>query len=263
MRTSSEFRNIPDTEQEKDFSEKKRNFFQNFAMRYKEHLKMFREFGLLPRQKMDSDINPKTGKQFVTGDPLEHCIVEAVAADTIAKTIGMTEEERETLVVGALLHDFYKREDIVEAITQQESGQKAEYEFEATSNPGSAILRDRGYNEDVIQITESVGHQSLKRIVSGQASLQELIMHYIDDITVNTEIRDLDSRIDYLESNPLYNELNQAGRREFGGKTTFQVQREIGHEVQKILAPYFGLNPEDSSKLPEVINQRIRERIME
>ena len=38
----------------------------------------------------------------------EHCLLEAVTADILAEGLGLAEEEREQLVAGAILHDFFK-----------------------------------------------------------------------------------------------------------------------------------------------------------
>jgi hypothetical protein len=120
-------------------------------------------------------------------------------------------------------------------------------------------LRNHGFSDEVIKLTEAVGHGALVRMRSGKATLSEKIIHYADDIVLGASISSLDARIDYLEKNPNYRELNESGKKIFHGKTYFEIQREVGHTLEKEFAEKLGLK--EPAMLPELLSAKIYERI--
>lgn len=194
---------------------------------------------------------------------VEHLLVESEVVDVLGEACPISAEERKELNQAALLHDAYKRRQR-ELINQfGDEGQKL-----AAKEQDEFIL-SRGYSPKVVELTESTGHTSLEKLVENPIAsilklkenidLLTLIIHYADDITSGSKIVSIDKRIDALENRqPPYPEATLGGDI-FGGRTYYQVQRIVGHLIEKKLAPL--LEVEDPTKIPEFILTRIEERI--
>lgn len=122
-------------------------------------------------------------------------------------------------------------------------------------------LRKKGYSEEVIELTNSVAVTSLPRFRQdyGSVTLPEKIIHYIDDITKDSELVQLDERMDAVELNPKYAEFNEEGRKRFDGLTAFEAQREMSKRIEREFAEV--LNLVDPTILPFLIRATIDERI--
>lgn len=184
---------------------------------------------------------------------VEHMLVEAEAADVLAEALGVPESERKNLYTAALSHDVYKKKE--KEIVQQ----KGASGFDEAANLQSEWLRELGYPEDIIELTKSIGHTSLVRFQNlDQVPLSLKIIHYVDDITQNNDLVSLDQRMDALEANPRYTELNERGIAIFG-KPYLTVQRKISKRIEKEFAEQIGLK--DPTQIPLWIRNRIVSRI--
>lgn len=155
----------------------------------------------------------------------EHCVTEARAASLLAVALKLSPQDRDNLVKAAFLHDWNKRNEREAA---NKEGFKAYNEHASLSAKG---LSEMGYSKRVVGLTESVGHTSLKSI-EASADFLARVMHYLDDITHGDKVVGLDERIDQLEAAPRYKDLNESGRAIHGGRTYFQVQREVGKAIE-------------------------------
>jgi hypothetical protein len=156
----------------------------------------------------------------------KHCKREGEIATVLSSLLGLKEGATEILVKSAILHDWFKRKERDMAA----SNPLAYEEAEKHSIEG---LKALGYSDHIIDVAHSVGSFSLKEIQITNSILKRA-MHWIDDVTHGDELVELDYRIDLLESAERYKELNQTGIAIYG-KTLFQMQREIGHEIQEEL----------------------------
>ena len=188
-------------------------------------MSMIREF----EAQYQAELNFLKEKGMLVGEwsnVYDHCFTEGLVADVLATMLQLSKEEHELLVKAALLHDWYKRNEREAANTLG----AAQYDIKA--HESAKLLRDAGYPDIIVELTESVGHTSLTSILNSQIFLHRL-MHYIDDITYGKKVVGLDERISALESAERYKELNESGRAIFGGKTYFEVQREVGYSIEK------------------------------
>lgn len=229
---------------EQSFENLKRSYWTKRAISSLSEMRRNKKTGLFPKSEGWRNV-------------VEHELVEAEATDILAEKLGLSNLDRKKLRTAALLHDVFKKKE-KERIVQK--GQAGYVESIASQ---LEFLRQEGYSEDVVRLTEDVGSESLKDFSENFDSIPLIrkIMHYVDDITLNNEIVPLDVRIDALETNPRYKELNEQGRSVFGGKTYFEVQREISKRIEKEFAPKLGV--ENPSDIPAFIKKCIVVRINE
>lgn len=126
----------------------------------------------------------------------------------------------------------------------------------------------------------------VNHLLPSDAQLALLAMHYLDDITVNDQWavpaaadgrNVIDTRTAANAANPDYQAINEAGRTELHrqaraigryyfieGRTTYEVQRKVGHEVEYLLSMLIWqrrgvkFRPID---LPVIIDNVIREEL--
>ncbi|MBI3631388.1 MAG: HD domain-containing protein [Candidatus Staskawiczbacteria bacterium] len=165
-----------------------------------------------------------------------HCYTEGLVASILGELIRFKKEDQDLLITAAILHDWFKRNE------REATNKYGAEEYNKKAKESSRFLKEAGYCNDVVLLTESVGHSSLNNILGKDLIYQ--VMHYIDDITFGNTVVSLDERIDELESAERYRELNESGRKFFNGKTYFQVQREVGHIIENEIAKRLKVNPE-------------------
>ncbi|OGH11072.1 MAG: hypothetical protein A3B38_02705 [Candidatus Levybacteria bacterium RIFCSPLOWO2_01_FULL_36_13] len=186
---------------------------------------------------------------------VEHELVESEAVDVLGEMLGLSVADRSDLRIAALAHDIFKRKEI------EGAREKGSEEFDNSVSEQSEFLRLKGYPEEIIILTQAVGHMAFNRFINDyhSLSLSEKIMHYIDDITLRSDLVTLEKRINYLIDNPAYNDLNERGRKIYDGKTLFEVQAEISEKIQIEFAQ--ALDIDDPAALPLVIREKIEQRI--
>jgi hypothetical protein len=255
---------------EENFELKKGKFFSEIALRSKEVLRLHTQEGLL--------WDGKGGERW--GDVSEHCIVEVARVEELAELLRVPPETRRELATAAALHDFHKRRDI--EYTRAHGKNWAA--FEAIEEQSKTAMRSAGVPERILEIAQSVAHTSLSRtqelLAKEKLSDHEvacLVMHYVDDYTSGaswavpalrkedgTIVNALDKRMERNMQNKDYQLLDQEGRDHFGGRTTFEAQRDIGVEVEKRLADMLSQKTGegwDPKTIPEKIDALIKKRI--
>lgn len=222
-----------------NFEQKRRKFFADFAMKHFGNFRLHKEFNVLQKQ---------GGWRKVS----EHCLAESVAADTLAAELNLSVKERQAMVTAALLHDFYKRRELE---AEKQSGAKG---MEQEMEHARVILEERGLSQDVIRLIDAVEHTALERIARDpKTSFTEKLMHYLDTVTMESDIVSPGERIDYFERR--YHDIGEQGREIFNGKSYWEVEREVCRAIEQEIAQRLGLSkPED---VPGFIREKITERI--
>jgi hypothetical protein len=202
------------------------NDYVNFIFRYKKDLDFIRIQGNLVGE---------------WANVFEHCLTEGMVAEILGTELQLS--DCDTLVRAAILHDWFKRHER-EAV---KIGGATQYDKAAIEN--GLKLQSANYSERIIELTQSVGHTSLMKIMTSDDFTARL-MHYIDDITYNNNVVVIDERMDNLESADRYKELNESGRNIFSGRTYFQIQRSLAHKIEQDIA--IKLNIKDQDVVPLV-----------
>lgn len=261
----------PDVSQaEQAFERKKQEYFTKIGLQMRSALALHKAAGLWQK-----DNEGERGWRNVS----EHCLVEVARTRTLATMLGLKESVSKKLMNAAALHDFFKKGQ--KQITVAGGLNRAAF-AEATQQ-ADGIMRDAKIPEEIIRLVNAVGDESLletKKILEkdelSEDDIAFLIMHYVDDYTIGSnwvhasevkdtkEINDLDRRMNINEANLRYQKLNEEGRAIFGGETAYQAERRIGHIVEEKLADLVKKRGDitvDPIKLPEIIDQKIKEEI--
>jgi len=253
-----------------EFEKKKTNYFSQLAIGVKSALRLHQEQGLW---------QPTETSKRDWGNVSEHCLVEVARVKTLAKDLALDEEHSRKLVIAAALHDFFKKGE--KAFMKQDGS--IWDNTDAAGNKADQIMTEAGFDQETVELAGAVGHTSLLKT---EAILQKdhmsaedisfLIMHYVDDYTIESEWaepasegeNDFERRITQNESGPRtdrYAQLNQEGVGRFQeGETTFQAQRRIGRVVQDKLAELLSQNlgeTVDALDLPTKIDAEIKAEI--
>lgn len=210
----------------------------------------------------------------------EHCLVEIARVDVLANMVGLSGSIKKSLEVAAGLHDAHKKKQ--KAFVEMHGLTFASFELAAKESQGE--LTNTGLFEiNVVGIAGAVGHESLDEIIPilaktelSQLDKAMLIMHYVDDYTIEANWakptergdginkNDLDRRMDKNASHKRYKKLNKEGESYFNGEKTYDAQRRIGHLVETRLAQLIQeatgeeLDPLD---LPTLIDAEIKNRM--
>ena len=249
----------------KDKSAKTR-YFQRLSLRTKKALVIHKYQGRL-WDKEDSWKNVS-----------EHCLVEAARSEVFADLLGLPEDIKSDLRLAATGHDFNKRNDMEKANLGMnelsKSGSQAETDMRNVGFSERVIIWIRGLEDNRLLAVEGIASKP----APSSDEIAYMVMHYLDDYTINSNwttsvelvsdgrrINDLDRRIDKLEANPKYTDLNEEGRTIFNGETAFQAQRRVGHLIETKLAELINKKQGttiDPLNLPEFVDERLKQRIL-
>lgn len=215
-----------------DFQYKKTKYFSDFAMRHLSAFRIHKEHGLLPK---------KEGWRNVS----EHCLVEAVAADCLAEGLQISVENRQKLVMGAMLHDFFKRREI--ELMNVRGKRSADIAKEA-EDKGTEYLNLKKIDPEIIRIINSPGVPSLDYFETQDPTTEEKVMRYVDDITDGNDLVFLKGRMERVAKR--YPDIE---------KNIFERIFKVSEKIESEIADKLGLA--DARELPMYIKRKIEERI--
>lgn len=238
------------------------SYFQRLALSSKDSMRLLRENGFLREFRNTRD---------VWRNVTEHVLVQHAACVALGEALGLSKDSLERLSKAADLHDgdkIYQSQGLkainsrveLREIDETQAG-KEKYEFFEESEAHSIEwMKNIGVSDEVIKIASSDGHPALPRIMSPESSFEERMFHYIGSIVDGGDIVLLDQRIDNLEQNSKYKEMNEYGRKVdwTDGKTLYQIQRTVGHQIElEIVEKIQGTNVDEITKrrLKESPNQ--------
>lgn len=268
---------------EKSFDEKKRAYFSRLALEVISAMRLHKKPGLLLEHR---------GGEREWGNVSEHCLVELARAKVLAQKLGLSKMTRRELELGAALHDFGKRSEIMAmkaAIARGESGGEASDDADKIDE---RQLREAGFSQNVIEIFSSTGGKpqqlfEIMRILAKQAftdqDLARLVIHYVDGYTRGSEwaepaamaesdgmINEVDRRTQKNLDNPNYRKFDEesvaklAGNPVFQGLGSLKGEGLVCHMIEKQLAELINqktgetINP---FELPEIIDREIKSKI--
>ncbi|MFA5879718.1 MAG: hypothetical protein WC860_06035 [Candidatus Margulisiibacteriota bacterium] len=250
-----------------NFEQKKKKFFTNFALKFREQFKLHEQHGLWEKQDSWKNVS-------------EHCLVEAARCEIFAEKLELSKKITDYLVQAGILHDFYKKQEIIKTKNQDKS-------YEAFANiyeQAHHALQAAKISQEIIDITDKIDQTAFDdiEIMLSQKELSEkdvasLVLNYVDSYTINTEwavtasldennkkINDLDKRVLKNMTNPNYQKINEQGKKYFNGMTTYEKQLEIGNRIEKRLTELLNQKNNlniDQKDLPTFIDGHIKEKI--
>ena len=268
---------------EQSFEEEKRIYFSRLALRVASAMRMHKNPGLLWERK---------GGVRDWGNVSEHCLVELARANVLARKLGLPEATKRELELGAALHDFDKRSEIMAmraAIARGESGSEAS---DRADEEGERQLRKAGFSQEVLDIASSSGGKypelfEMVRLLEKDKLTDHdvacLIIHYVDGYTRGSEwadpvavtengeaINEVDRRTQKNLDNPTYKKFDEesvaqlAGNPIFRGMGSLRGEGLVCHMIEKHLAERIHRKTGEMINpliLPEIIDQEIRSEI--
>jgi len=234
-------------------SAEQRAYLDQFAGQYASTLEVHRTIG--------NSYGDAPGAWTNVGD---HCLVVGIIADIIAEKAGFSASERTKLVEGGLLHDYNKPE---EKAMMKADPLSLEL-LDQISEHNLAKLRAFGVPEEVLVLTDS----SVAPSLDGHADPLKRILYYADAIVTGTDIVPLQQRFDDLERGWTGSAINverakenaafsEAYRPKYGGKSLYDVQRELGARVEAEIAGLIGFDG-DPVDLPDHLEALFQERVL-
>lgn len=223
----------------------------------------------------------------------EHIITVMAGSEALGDLISEKKEflnkDKNDLLLAAAVHDVNKdiEHRAVGLFLDDENKGFGQAGYDLAGDISRQKLKFAGLPENVIRIHDKTGHAScpeIEDILNGKTNFTEkdilkiFILHYIDDIVTNPNIIDpeitsdehgnrlnaLDRRCIQNEKNPTYEKYNLAWKRDERNKTgesAFEMQRRVGHLVERRLAEILHIN--DPVTLPEVIYNKIQQNMEE
>jgi len=257
------------------FEERKRKFFSKEILSVKSAFQLHKNPGKL------WDI--VDGKRD-WGNVSEHCLVEVVRTEEIARMVGLPDEKIRELKLGAALHDFDKR---IEIEMMKEALKNNESSSEASDNAdkiGNNYLKNAGFSKNVIEVAGSVGGKPpelfdmmeiLEKEELTNQDIARLIIHYVDGYTrgsewvepMDAEMNEIDCRMQKSLDNPTYQKQNKEFTSKFDshpllrGRGPIENEALVCHMIEKKLAELINqktgetINP---LELPEIIDRKIK-----
>ena len=245
---------IEPSPEELEFVKKKAKFYSKFALSHMEQMRILKEGGVLgDGKKIKEDGTREYGenKQGSWRNVSQHCLTEAVAADVLAELLGV--ENRENLVQGVLIHDWYKPQ---EKAAWREHGATEGHKISSAED--ERLLRERGVPEEIIHLAHANIPETGNKEDWVKRSLEDKIMHFVDMITSGDKLTDPESRLRAVEARPADMAFLDSFRPKFDGKHLNEVQREVIAQEQDEFEKQLGL---EKGTLIEFLKQKIKERI--
>ena len=194
-------------QQKQAYERKKTSYFSKFALVHMSEMKILKKGGVLGKENID------------WRNVSEHCLVEAVGADILAERLGAN---RENVVQGTLLHDWYKRHEID---AKRKHGGKEGYAISSAED--ERLLKELGIPENIIRIAHSnIPESDELKYLTGRP-LEEKIIHYMDMITDQSDFTNPEERLRKVEANPATMQFLESFREKYHGKHLNELQRDV------------------------------------
>lgn len=224
-----------------DLSKKKTSYFSKFALKHMPVMRILKSGGLLG----------EGGWKNVA----EHCLVVATTADVLAEGLGA---DTKKTVEATLIHDWFKRRER-EAMNKS-GGAKG---YEEASKEDIKELKELGISEEIISLAHANIPESADEEYLKSRSLEEKIAHLSDLIVSGDKIVEFNERLDSLLVGPKASqniEFSDGFKEQYGGKSLYDVQREVGNSEQKEFEEVLGIK---EGTLIQYIKETLEKKIEE
>lgn len=235
--------------------------------------------------------DPETHKR-PWGNVSEHCLVQVARVETLGKWIGLPVPVTAEMKVGAVLHDFHKRQDITATRLAIQAGGSPLATVRAEQQKGDDLLRTAGFSNRVRRLASSAGGDTPQLIEAQRILDQEtlsdddwayLVVHYVDDCSIGADwvipsqvgtggkrINIIDFRAAGNKAKPEYAKISQqvtaelSGHPVFGGMSNYDSWSLVFHQIEQRLAKKISERTGeamDPLTIPELVDQKIRDAI--
>ena len=217
----------------------------------------------------------------------EHCLVQTARSETLGRLIGLPEDLIADMRMGAMLHDFDKKQEMTVTRDANRAGTSPLSAVRSEGGQADDLLRTAGFSSRVIRLADSSGVDAPQLIevqsILDKKSLSDedlawLVVHYVDDCSIGTdwvlrsqEGRDIvDYRMEQNKTKPDYVRISQEISQELsnhpklGNMNLYDAAEFVDHQIEQRFAQRIKEKTgEDIEPLaiPELVDQKIRESI--
>lgn len=180
----------------------------------------------------------------------EHQVTQLLAAKILGGMLGLSEGDQKKLEKVALVHDWTKRLDKRPEDFSSDDIKKIEL-----------FLEKAGPDEDLMAAT---GPEFLEKTLYCAPSFLEFLQFYLDDITKGSEIVCFDDRIDEVSARRQDLNEDQILTQRLAGRRYWDLEREIGHEVEKVIFSLLtkkGISLTSPKEIPSLISSKMKEQM--
>jgi len=269
---------------EDEFERKKQQYFTRLALSFRSAFRLHRDAGLL----WERDQSRRREWRNVS----EHCLVEGARVGILADLLFLSPQARKDLVFAALLHDFFKRNEIENMKEAATSGRPLREASLSSDQEGKVRLQAAQVPKNIIRLVGAAGNHpetifEIKTILDKEELTEDdlsfLTMHYIDDYTKGDMwVTPVEMDKEHSRINDIDRRLREGGQRYakkmeeeetafrdnpdpfFHNKKGLQIISEIAHMVERRLADLVSERSGeavDPLELPEIIDNVVREAV--
>lgn len=235
--------------------------------------------------------DPQT-KERPWGNVTEHCLVETARVETLGGWIGLPEDSIKDMKIGAFLHDYSKRQEIIATKEANKSGTSPLAAVKVEQQKSEELLIEHGYGNRVRRLASSAGGYA-PQLIEAQRILDQpdisdedwayLIVHYVDDCSIGTDwvrpsqvnttgnrVNIIDYRAEGNKAKTGYNRISEeisaelADHPVLGGMNSHDSMSIVSHGIERRLAQRIAeITGEsiDPLLIPELVDQRIRQAL--
>lgn len=255
---------------ETEFEINRREYFYRLGLKVRKALQPHKAWGLWDRKPDD----PKKERDW--GNVSEHCLVVVARGEAFADLLGFSPTVRNSLVLAATVHDFYKK-GFKEATRNSTDPRADTLRAEQES---SRIIEQSGLPVEAKEIVKILGDSMIpeagkiaEHSVLSELDQAKLVLRYVDDYTVGSNWVDsvdssgknsLDRRVDVNDANPKYYQNSEQWREYLNGESLHEAQRRVGHLIERRLTEIINTRckePVEPLSLPQFIDETVKQRI--
>lgn len=198
----------------------------------------------------------------------EHCLVAGIFASILCDLLRISEVMKGKVIEAAILHDWYKKHESLALQTAMDEGAISLKIISKIKEKDAQLLREMGISEEIIFLTGA----NVPKTVDGPNTIPEKIIWYVDAMLSNTDVVPIRQRFDNLERGWDGEKQNQIRAKrnnvtsnlykaKFGGRSMYDVQREIGDKIGKEFAEIIGYDGE-VDLMPLFLEEKLKKLIM-
>jgi len=216
---------------------KKREYFHRIAMEHLPEMRLLLRGGKLTKRE---------GWRNVA----KHCMAAFVATSILTEALGLSEEDRRTILTAQFVHDWRKRMDIKPGEFTEEEKSHAE-KFLGAVDPDPVIMAATGPN--IIE----------RSLVTHEASFLERLRAYVDDLCKEGEIVRLKERHEDVRARRQDLQDDEVLEERLGGKfwdRNWEMETATQQEVFERLREQ-GVDINSPEEIPDFIKRKLAEEI--
>ncbi len=217
----------------------------------------------------------------------EHCLVQVARSEVLGRLLGLPEDLVGDMRIGAMLHDFDKKQEINVTREANRRGDSPLLSVSAEHIRAQVLLERHGFSERVIRLANASG-VDVSQLVEAQRILDQeslsdedlarLLGHYVDDCSIGTDWvahsqqgrNIVDNRMEQNKLKLDYAKISQeigqqlSSHPKLGGMNIYDAAVFVDRQIeQRFAARIKEKTGEDIDPLtiPELVDQKIRESI--